>query len=294
MGESRCALCESAEASKVFPCLGCETPYHEKCVAQRGCAHPGCALEGLRGRHVLPRDALLWPVGRFLWMVTLACVVATFLRAQGAHAVSHDTLQILTVGVVAAALSFTSLAYLRDLTHPAGRLLAAEIVGRVLALCAGICWIFSIPQRTDTLVGVGFALLVCGIVVTWFRRGRKTHHPLRHEGMPEIAVGLVCAWFLAAAVLFFLIFGSGSKRGERANSRACYANQKTLAGALEMYNVDRKSRLPFDPALYGPFKSGGYLQSIPQDPGQGYGTSGNYKATDSINGITCRVHGSIQ
>lgn len=82
---------------------------------------------------------------------------------------------------------------------------------------------------------------------------------------------------------------------ERAGTRACYANQKTLVGAIEMFDLDRKTRTTvLDDALFVRLKSGGYLQSIPQDPGQGTGTSGHYILTTSGNGIRCQVHGSIQ
>ena len=82
---------------------------------------------------------------------------------------------------------------------------------------------------------------------------------------------------------------------ERANTRACYANQKTVVGAMEMYNLDKNTkRTALDAGFFTSLKSGGYLQSIPQDPGQGPGTSGNYKESTSGNGITCTIHTSIQ
>ena len=81
---------------------------------------------------------------------------------------------------------------------------------------------------------------------------------------------------------------------ERANTRACYANQKTIAGALEMYNLDKNTKLTtMTSAILGSLKSGGYLQSTPNDPGQG-NSSGNYKYISSGNGISCSIHGTIQ
>lgn len=81
----------------------------------------------------------------------------------------------------------------------------------------------------------------------------------------------------------------------RANTRACYANQKTIVGAIEMYNLDRNTkRTVLDASFYTSLRSGGYLQSIPQDPGQGPGTSANYAMTSELNGIKCKVHGLIQ
>lgn len=82
---------------------------------------------------------------------------------------------------------------------------------------------------------------------------------------------------------------------ERANTRACYANQKTVVGAMEMYNLDKNTKIALiDSTLFTALKSGGYLQSIPQDPGQGSSSSSHYKETASGNGIKCEIHGTIQ
>jgi prepilin-type N-terminal cleavage/methylation domain-containing protein len=80
---------------------------------------------------------------------------------------------------------------------------------------------------------------------------------------------------------------------ERANTRACYANQKTVVGAVEMYNLDKNTKAT-DLGCFPALKSGGYLQSIPDDPGQGTGTSSDYSLTTDGNGIKCNIHGSIQ
>jgi prepilin-type N-terminal cleavage/methylation domain-containing protein len=81
---------------------------------------------------------------------------------------------------------------------------------------------------------------------------------------------------------------------ERANTRACYANQKTVVGAVEMYNLDKNTRVTVLQGLWDSLKKGGYLQSVPADPGQGSGTSGHYILVTSGNGINCSAHGPIQ
>ena len=82
---------------------------------------------------------------------------------------------------------------------------------------------------------------------------------------------------------------------ERAFTRSCYANQKTIVGAIEMYNLDRKAHVTaLDAAMYAALKSGGYLHAVPQDPGLGAGTSGDYRLVKSGDGIRCQVHGAIQ
>jgi type II secretion system protein G len=60
----------------------------------------------------------------------------------------------------------------------------------------------------------------------------------------------------------------------KANSRACYANMKTISGALEMYNLDfnvngslQGSGADGTEVTYETLKAGGYLQSIPRHPG---------------------------
>jgi competence protein ComGC len=81
---------------------------------------------------------------------------------------------------------------------------------------------------------------------------------------------------------------------ERANLRACYATQKTIVGATEMYNLDKNTKVTeLTPKFFEELRSGGYLQSIPQDPGQGAGTEMNYVFVPDGNGIACKVHGSI-
>jgi len=81
---------------------------------------------------------------------------------------------------------------------------------------------------------------------------------------------------------------------ERANTRACYANQKTVAGAMEMYNLDKNTKRTDLSGMWSALKSGGYLQSVPNDPGSGTGSSAQYSYTGSGNGVKCGVHSTIQ
>ncbi len=87
-----------------------------------------------------------------------------------------------------------------------------------------------------------------------------------------------------------------SAQAKRAMFRACYANQKVLAGAIEMYELDQDAEVdtPLDGELLDELKEEGYLRSIPQDPGQGEDSELNYYFDDkSGNGIACEVHGSV-
>lgn len=114
----------------------------------------------------------------------------------------------------------------------------------------------------------------------------------RRQGFTLIELMIVIA---IIGVLAAIAVPNFKAARERANTRACYANQKTVVGAMEMYNLDKNTkRTSLDAGFFTSLKSGGYLQSIPSDPGQGNGTSGNYQATDANNGIKCSVHTSIQ
>ena len=81
---------------------------------------------------------------------------------------------------------------------------------------------------------------------------------------------------------------------ERANQRACYANQKTIAGATEMYNLDYNTSITDlgGGSVLQQLKDNGYLQSVPDDPGAGIGSSANYVLNNGD--ISCSTHGAIQ
>ena len=81
----------------------------------------------------------------------------------------------------------------------------------------------------------------------------------------------------------------------RANRRACYANQKTIAGAVEMYNLDYNANVTeLTPELRSKLTESGYLMSFPTDPGQEEGDGSHYFLTAEGNGVACKMHGSIQ
>jgi len=85
------------------------------------------------------------------------------------------------------------------------------------------------------------------------------------------------------------------KARERANQRACYANQKTVAGALEMYNLDNNTSVTVlgGDGVWTNLKAQGYLQTIPDDPGFGSGTHTHY-VLSAEGDIYCTSHGGIQ
>jgi prepilin-type N-terminal cleavage/methylation domain-containing protein len=115
----------------------------------------------------------------------------------------------------------------------------------------------------------------------------------RHQGFTLIELMIVIAIIGVLAAIAVPNFRAAR---ERANTRACYANQKTIAGAVEMYNLDKNTRRSDIGASFcATLVSGGYLQSVPNDPGQGgSSTASDYAFTVGGNGIKCSIHGTIQ
>jgi len=77
----------------------------------------------------------------------------------------------------------------------------------------------------------------------------------------------------------------------KSNRRACHANQKTILGALEMYNLDEGKALVISGNTeLDLLKNGKYLQSRPTDPG--CSGSDNYRS-DAVGNVWCQMHGNI-
>ena len=78
----------------------------------------------------------------------------------------------------------------------------------------------------------------------------------------------------------------------KSNQRACYANQKTILGALEMYNLDTGENMTIttrdDLVKLATDK---YLQGAPTDPGCKSNTNA-YQA-DQVGNVWCTFHGTI-
>ncbi|MBI4859212.1 MAG: hypothetical protein HY815_02915 [Candidatus Riflebacteria bacterium] len=141
---------------------------------------------------------------------------------------------------------------------------------------------FGRPSRAGTISGlVGLTWIL--ILIGWFRD--EDRRPSR-----------ACASFLVIVTFGSAIGGTGfAAARERACTRACYANQKTIAGAIEMYELDKNTRRTvLDRAFFETLKSERYLQSITTDPGFGSRSTRHYGITTGPGRVRCALHGEIQ
>jgi hypothetical protein len=121
-----------------------------------------------------------------------------------------------------------------------------------------------------------------------------TPPPRRGRFRCSLPVLLVCV-----NIAGMIVFGHHQLRKSRvkANVRACLANQKTIAGALEMYALDNKVDFtpehgkPVSPETFETLRQNGYLRSVPTDPGMGIQSS---YSTDPDGTIRCGVHGTVE
>lgn len=86
---------------------------------------------------------------------------------------------------------------------------------------------------------------------------------------------------------------------EKSNQRACYANQKTVLGALEMYNLDNGDNTTISKlGGFAELVKGKYMQSAPDDPGCKSATSdpaqgsSNYQSNEDGD-VWCAFHGTV-
>lgn len=83
------------------------------------------------------------------------------------------------------------------------------------------------------------------------------------------------------------------KAREDAQRRACYENQRKIAGALELYNLDENESVSeVDPQFLTVLVDEGYLKSKPLDPTTGDMTTYVVqKRSGDSTSVTCTVHG---
>lgn len=80
----------------------------------------------------------------------------------------------------------------------------------------------------------------------------------------------------------------------RFQALACWANQKVVAGATEMYNLDNPGKEPeqLDQAFFETLLKKGLLKQVPTDPGYGEGSQSHYRLTPDKQ-VFCTHHGLV-
>lgn len=121
--------------------------------------------------------------------------------------------------------------------------------------------------------------------------------PIRPRRWYQLSLVEVLVLMNIAGLLIVGIAPRMAEARRRANTRACYANQKTLAGAVEMFNLDNMTVMEPPLAANLPILlERGYMQGELTDPGMGPDSSGNYEMAEvgGMGTMTCRTHGPIQ
>ena len=282
-----CARCANPLAtSDLAICTGCGAPYHAACLALAGCQKLAC-----EGHRVAPP-----PTARRSPIERLAIVALAFTFPL---ALMHELGMIFgamprVAGLIATPLLLALLARLSLITTR--EVFAASVVRRSGWLAIGT-WAVGVSLRAqglefalrDALYLVGLqweaaalALFGCGACLNLVGRDLERR-----------SLGLGSVMVLCVAIVTGIAVPNFRAQRERANTRACFANQKTIIGAVEMFQLDRNKKISELAPYLHELKSGGYLRSTPTDPGQGVNTEEHYQLTDGGLGILCTVHGPV-
>lgn len=299
MAASRCPGCHEPTGADAYTCPSCRAVYHPACFKVQRCIVAGCT------NVKIARASGLSYSQRWSWVTRVNGLVAALVAAivmrghRPEHLVPNDLFSLLAFVTALASAYGTYYACKEDLNDHGlpdggrrpdhyGSYAWMVYMGGVLTLytaffalvippvgfmLAGLALMLQFP-----IFGLGFLTCVVGLFVD--------KHKLRALiGIPFPMIALMVGGISLQPFI-------GHPR-PKSYTRACYANQKTIAGAVEMYNLDHKTKRDvLDDAFFNALKSGGYLQSIPQDPGSGAGSSSNYQLMGT--NFRCTVHGAIQ
>jgi len=120
-------------------------------------------------------------------------------------------------------------------------------------------------------------------------QGDDMNQRRKRKGFTLIELMIVIAIIGVLAAIAVPNFRQARKKS---NQRACYANQKTILGALEMYNLDTGQAITIaDNTQLDTLRNEKYLQATPTDPG--CTGSANYRS-DAAGNVWCLMHGNIE
>lgn len=242
-----------------------------------------------------------WHLPARLGALTVALLIAGLLRdPDRGHLVPREEFVWLVQGATLATGLAVLFAARRERTGRAAAGCAAQVAGALLlgyALIIGDvaefkghgefpCGTAMMREIVRVEAGIALVLGAGALAVAWL---------LARESGPR-KWRCAALWLAMAAGIPYLSVVLERDRRKPTNYRRCYANQKTIVGAIEVYELDRNTRVPkIDGPLFELLRSGGYLQFIPNDTDFA-GPDGwrNYQRQTTGNGITCTRHGPIQ
>jgi hypothetical protein len=283
-----CPTCTKPVGEQPWFCPTCKTPYHLECFEAEGCLVAGCREKSqhpVQGEGPDPYSPL-WSYVMWGWVI-VGSICILYSPLFGHYGTSFFPMPLIGLPVTMGIVFWHDLVlrpFRCDWIGTLGWAIVFSFVSLLLISEWLGLWVVWVLWELRELILPGFCLLTAIFFVGLFKDRSK-----RRSGL-----GLV----VALLPVFIAIIPPLEHHHcrERPNIRACYANQKTISGAVEMYNLDKGTKVTtLDAHFFEVLKSGGYLQSIPQDPGQGSGSSSNYQMTaGGPNGIRCKVHGQIQ
>ncbi|MBI4861396.1 MAG: hypothetical protein HY815_14225 [Candidatus Riflebacteria bacterium] len=297
-----CPACQKPVEQDLRRCPICQTVYHRSCLPPNGCYVLGCKGVPTATAVGFAREGPWWPWAERLGLVLFAVIVGWIIRPAGQHLVSDLALFVaLAVAMLVAggATYFAARDDRQNRVPPRGGSRpdghgtdGFEALGlALLSLPVGYGLGMVLPMGFGALT-IAVAFVVSGLA-TLTAIGHAMAGALHDKESSRAVCLLAIVGTVTGSLTYISITGFRRERA-KANLRACYANQKTVAGAIEMYELDKSTRRTvLDAALWTALKSGGYLSSTPCDPGFGLGSSAHYRRTGGGTGMVCTEHGAL-